>query len=193
MTDKYANFAQLSASEPISSYKIELRQVNSAVALIAPHAGKIEPGTSEICRSVASDDLTYYLFQGCKRSNNSDLHITSARFDESQGLSIATSAQVVVTFHGQFGARHFVNVGGRASELCTAIIDRLNRAGYSAGRQADPSLQGLDQNNICNRGLTRQGVQLEISRGLRDRLVSDKGEMMILTAAIRAAFGDRLI
>lgn len=91
MPDKYTNFAELSVYEPDGSYEIEFRQMNSAVALIAPHAGKIEPGTSEICRSVASDDLTYYLFQGCKLINNSDLHITSSRFDEPNGLAAAAS------------------------------------------------------------------------------------------------------
>lgn len=193
MPDKYASFAQLSASEPNGSYKIESRQMNSAVALIAPHAGRIERGTSEICKSVASDDLTYYLFEGWKRSNNSDLHITSARFDEPQGLAVATSAQVVITFHGQSGAKLFVNVGGRASRLCQTVIAGLTFAGYSASRQVNASLQGLDQNNICNRGLSRQGLQLEISRGLRDKLVSDEGEMRKFSSAIRATFQARAI
>ena len=188
MPDKYASFEQLSVSEPAGSYEIEFRQMNSAIALIAPHAGKIEPGTSEICRFVAGDDLTYYLFQGRKPNNNADLHITSSRFDEPQGLAAAASAQVVTTFHGQSGSGFFVNVGGLASELGQTLINRLTEAGYSASRQANPSLQGLDQNNICNRGSSNQGVQLEISRGLRDKLVADSGEMSKFSSVIRAAF-----
>jgi phage replication-related protein YjqB (UPF0714/DUF867 family) len=188
MPDKYSNFSQLSSSEPEGSYKIELRQNNSAVALIAPHAGKIEPGTSEICRSVAKCDLTYYLFEGCKSNNNSDLHITSSRFDEPLGLEIAQSAQIVATFHGQSGSKHFVNVGGRASDLVQTVIDLLKSDGYSASQHPNVALQGLDKNNICNRGNSKQGLQLEISRGLRDKLVADGKKMDQFSAIIRAAF-----
>lgn len=188
MPDKYASFEQLSASEPAGSYEIELRRMNSAVALIAPHAGKIEPGTSELCRFVAGEDLTYYLFQGRKPNSNSDLHITSSRFDEPRGLAAADSAQVVTTFHGQSGTDLFVNVGGLASEIGQTLIERLTVAGYSAGRQANQSLQGLDHNNICNRGRSKRGLQLEISRGLRDKLVTDSGEMSKFSSAIRATF-----
>ncbi|MBS0583007.1 MAG: poly-gamma-glutamate hydrolase family protein [Proteobacteria bacterium] len=188
MPDKYTNFSQLSSSETEGSYNIELRQMGSAIALIAPHAGKIELGTSEICRCVSGDDLTYYLFEGCKPNGNSDLHITSTRFDEPQGLTIAESANIVATFHGQRGSDLFVNVGGRSSDLGQMVIDLLTARGYVAGRHSDTALQGLDQNNICNRGSSRQGIQLEISRGLRDKLLTDKREMDRFCSAIRTAF-----
>lgn len=187
MKDKYASFAELSSSEPEGSYRFELRLTGSSVALIAPHAGKIEPGTSEICKSVAGDDLTYYLFEGIKQSNNRDLHITSSRFDEPQGLIAAQSAQVVVTFHGQVGRDLFINVGGLNNELCESLIDLLTENGYTAHRQRYQSLQGLDPKNICNRGATKQGLQLEISRGLRDALVADEGEMARFSELVRTA------
>ena len=188
MPDKYASFSKLSTSEPEGAFQIELRQMGSPIALIAPHAGKIELGTSEVCRSVAGADLTYYLFQGCKPSSNSDLHITSSKFDEPQGLTVAQTAKIVATFHGQSGSKPFVNVGGRLLDLGQIIIDLLTASGYAASRHDNPKLQGLDPNNICNRGSTAQGVQLEISRGLRDRLVADKHELEFFSSRIRAAF-----
>ncbi len=187
MPDKYASFADLSASERESSYRIEMRSTGSSVALIAPHAGKIEPGTSEICRSVAGDDLTFYLFEGCKSSNNRDLHITSSRFDEPQGVGVAQAAQMVVTFHGQMGEDHFVNVGGLADELRESMISALTVAGFSASRQSDPKLQGRDTKNICNRGTKGQGLQLEISRALRDALIEDESTMDRFSFAVRRA------
>ncbi|HCT4968418.1 TPA: poly-gamma-glutamate hydrolase family protein [Citrobacter koseri] len=187
VADKYMNFQQLSSSESRGAYRIELRQNGSSIALIAPHAGKIEPGTSEICRYIAGDDLTYYLFEGAKLSNNSDLHITSSRFDEPQGLAIAESARFIITFHGQSGEGLFVNVGGLASDLCQVVIESLIKGGYFAERQADRSLQGLDKDNICNRGSSKQGVQLEISRGLRNKIISDISEMKRFGLAIRSA------
>jgi phage replication-related protein YjqB (UPF0714/DUF867 family) len=187
MPDKYASFLDLSTSEPEGSYRIEMRATGTAVALIAPHAGNIEPGTSEICRSVAGDDLAYYLFEGCKSSNNRDLHITSSRFDEPQGVSIAQSASVVVTFHGQIGEDHFVNVGGLAEQLCTSMIVLLNAAGFSASRHSNPMLQGRDPNNICNRGSKGQGLQLEISRALRSTLTADERAMASFSSTVRSA------
>lgn len=190
MSDKYVTFADLSTSEPDGAYRIVVRPKGSAVALIAPHAGKIELGTSEICRSVAGEDLTYYLFEGCKSSSNRHLHITSSRFDEPQGIDVAQSAQVVVTFHGQNGNKHFVNVGGLADQLCASLICHLKAAGFTASQHNDTSLQGRDKNNICNRGTKGQGLQLEISRGLRDALTTDKNAMARFSSAIRSALDE---
>ena len=186
MPDKYANFAALFAAEAESAYRIELQETGSSVALIAPHAGKIEHGTSQICRAVAGDDLTYYLFEGCKTSNNRDLHITSSRFDEPKGLKIAHLARVVVAFHGQAGGNLFVNVGGLADDLRAALIASLELAGFVAESQENPMLQGRNPDNICNRGSGRKGVQMEISGGLRDLLVNDQQQMDRFSFAIRS-------
>jgi phage replication-related protein YjqB (UPF0714/DUF867 family) len=188
MPDKYASFSALHSCEPKGSYKIEARPMGTSVALIAPHAGRIERGTSEICRSVAGDELTYYLFEGCKRRNNNELHITSSRFDEPQGLAVAKSAQMVVTFHGQSGPQLFINVGGLASGLGQIVIRLFSEVGYTASRQVEGTCRGLERDNICNRGRANQGLQLEISRGLRDKLVSDKDEMDQFCRVLRTAF-----
>ncbi|WP_323161878.1 poly-gamma-glutamate hydrolase family protein [Pseudomonas fluorescens] len=190
MSDKYVNFEDLSKSEPDRAYRIVVRQKNSPVALIAPHAGKIEPGTSEICRVVAGEDLTYYLFEGCKSGNNRNLHITSSRFDEPQAIDLAQSAQMVVTFHGQGGSAHFVNVGGLADRLCASMICHLKAAGFIASQHDNPTLQGRDKNNICNRGTQGIGLQLEISRGLRDALKIDKKAMNRFSFAVRSALDE---
>jgi phage replication-related protein YjqB (UPF0714/DUF867 family) len=66
MPDKYRSFSHLQAVESADSYKIKSVARESAIAIIAPHAGKIEPGTSEICRAIAGHDRSYYVFEGCK-------------------------------------------------------------------------------------------------------------------------------
>lgn len=185
--DKYENFLQLEAAEPVGSYRIELVSRETPIAIIAPHAGRIEPGTSELCRAIAGGDQSYYLFEGCKASNNSQLHITSTRFDEPQGISIAQSARVVLTIHGQAGDDEFINVGGIDSAVGQVIIDRLQAEGYTASRHSNAALQGIDPANICNQGCSGRGIQLEISRGLRDRLVASAVEMERFAAAIRAS------
>ncbi len=188
MPDKYDSFSQLSKHEPKGSFNIESRQLKSPIALIAPHAGKIEPGTSEICKAVAGHDLTYYLFEGCKEKNNSDLHITSVNFDEPCGLEIAKLSQVVVTFHGQASKEYFVNIGGLHTGLGDSVMFELTRIGYSATRRSNPELQGLNAQNICNKGSTGQGLQLEISRGLRNHLTTDEADLILFAETIRTAF-----
>ena len=187
MPDKYANFLQLEAAEPVGAYRIEHVSRKTPLALIAPHAGKIEPGTSELCRAIAGGDRTYYLFEGCRPSNNTQLHITSTRFDEPQGLSTAKSARVVVTIHGQAGVDEFINVGGIEAAIGRVIIEGLRAEGYTASRHSKAALQGLDPANICNQGYSGRGIQLEISRGLRDKLVACAVEMERFAATIRAS------
>jgi phage replication-related protein YjqB (UPF0714/DUF867 family) len=81
--DKYRDFAALSRTEREGvDFDIVCRARSSAVAVIAPHGGKIESGTSEIATAVAGDDFNLYCFQGLKPRHNTSLHITSGRFDE---------------------------------------------------------------------------------------------------------------
>jgi phage replication-related protein YjqB (UPF0714/DUF867 family) len=185
VADKYSSFWQLSTSEPSDSYQISHTSCGTSVAIIAPHAGKIESGTSEICRAIAGKDLTFYLFEGRKSASNSDLHITSTRFDEPDGLVIASGAHTVVTIHGQRGDDLYINVGGLDEELGDRIIESLNAAGYVTGRHVDPALQGRNKENICNRGTSGSGVQLEISRGLRNQLCNDDLRLAAFSEVIR--------
>jgi len=100
---------------------------------------------------------------------------------------VAQAAQMVVTFHGQMGEDHFVNVGGLADELRESMISALTVAGFSASRQSDPKLQGRDTKNICNRGTKGQGLRLEISPALSDALIEDESTMDRFSFAVRRA------
>jgi phage replication-related protein YjqB (UPF0714/DUF867 family) len=44
--DKYSNFDELSKNEPIDNFRIDDAEIKGAILIIAPHGGKIEPGTS---------------------------------------------------------------------------------------------------------------------------------------------------
>lgn len=184
MSDTYLSFTELSANERPEAYRIVCEERGTKIALIAPHAGKIESWTSEICRGIAKEDLTYYLFEGCKsKSNYGDLHITSTNFDEPKALAIAGAAEVVVTVHGQAGADSFVNVGGLNKDIGEKIIEKLVSVGYAASRQADKA--GIDPKNICNRGNSGLGVQLEISLALRSELIKNEAKLSHFSEAIR--------
>src|SRR5215204_7667794 len=102
MADKYPDFETLSRNERAGiDFGILVRRAKPAFAIVSPHGGGIEPGTSEIADATASSELSYYAFEGLKSSGNSDLHITSTRFDEPLCLTLVGESEVVVTIHGE--------------------------------------------------------------------------------------------
>lgn len=179
--DKYKNFAELAAVENASAYRIVTvsRETNAVIA--APHAGAIEPGTSEIARAIAGAELSLYLFEGRKSLDNGELHITSTNFDEPQGLQLVRGAEMALAVHGEANENEsVVYMGGRHAAAQEALGERLKAAGFHVDKHADPELQGVHPNNICNRGLSGAGVQLELSRALRLELfpsLSAKGRV----------------
>jgi phage replication-related protein YjqB (UPF0714/DUF867 family) len=170
MADKYPNFKTLSRHErPGVDFRILVRRATSKFAIVAPHGGGIEPGTSEIADAIAALEWSYYAFEGLKSRGNSDLHITSARFDEPMCLTLASQSEVVVTIHGEHtdADGEGVFVGGLDANLGRRLGAELKAKGFAVGRHPDPRLQGLEPSNVCNRGTSGKGVQLELSRAVR--------------------------
>jgi phage replication-related protein YjqB (UPF0714/DUF867 family) len=173
MADKYPDFRTLSRHErPGVDFRILVRLAQPRLAVVAPHGGGIEPGTSEIADAIAALELSFYAFEGLKRSGNADLHITSTRFDEPMCLSLIGQSRVVLTIHGEHSQDdgEGVFVGGLDTRLCRSLGTALRSRGFTVGRHPDPRLQGLEPTNVCNRGKSGRGVQLEISRGLREQM-----------------------
>jgi phage replication-related protein YjqB (UPF0714/DUF867 family) len=75
-------------------------------------------------------------------------------------------SQVVLAIHGLEGEDETVYVGGRHRKLKMRFIEALNEAGFEA-REDDSHHSGTFPSNICNRGASGRGVQMEISKGLR--------------------------
>jgi len=89
MADTYPNFAALARSQRSGiDYRVLVRRAEPAFAVIAPHGGGIEPGTSEIADAIAGEKHSCYEFEGLKPSGNSVLHITSTHFDEPMCLTV---------------------------------------------------------------------------------------------------------
>ena len=168
MADKYRNFGQLANSEKENvDFRILCRARASTTVIVAPHGGAIEPGTSEIADAVASEDLSFYAFEGLKPDHNGDLHITSSRFDEPRCIALIESSLSVITIHGEASDGNAVYLGGRDMATGARIQSFLKAQKFSVLSHTDPGLQGRDPLNICNRGQSGAGVQLEIARGLR--------------------------
>jgi phage replication-related protein YjqB (UPF0714/DUF867 family) len=209
LQDCYHGFAELARHAREGwDYRRVVEGRGGEIAIVAPHGGGIEPGTSEIARGLAGREIArglagreiarglagreiaralagreiarevagrefgLYCFEGLRPEGNDKLHIASHRFDEPRGVRLVARARVVVAVHGCAGARQAIYVGGLDRHLRERLIAVLRQAGFEAER-ATGDLAGCYASNICNRGRSGRGVQLEITGGLR--LVMFKG------------------
>lgn len=170
--DKYANFAALSRAEKEDAdFRVRIiSRPGTTTVVISPHGGAIEPGTSEIADAIAGDDLSLADFAGIKNKGNGVLHITSTNFDEPRCASLVQSSDSVLAIHGEDSSTAVAYLGGKDAELGGRIRDALVKSGFAVEKHPNPDLQGLADTNICNRNKKRAGVQLELSRGLRETL-----------------------
>lgn len=166
--DRYESFDEL-CEHAVEGRDFRIRTVTrpGQVAVIAPHGGGIEPGTSELAEAIAGTAFSFYAFEGTRPNNNRDLHITSTRFREPRCEALVAAAPFAITIHGEDSDDEAVFIGGLAGELLKAVEESLEAAGFSVERHRNPALQGESRENICNRGARREGIQLELSSGLR--------------------------
>ena len=148
-------------------FEIRMSVRSGRIAIVAPHGGGIEPGTSEIAEAVAGDTFSFYAFEGHRATNNRELHITSARFREPQCDALIAASPLVIAIHGENSPGQTVFIGGLAKEAIAAIRMALEAAGFVVQQHENRQLQGESPDNVCNRGQGRKGVQLELSSGLR--------------------------
>jgi phage replication-related protein YjqB (UPF0714/DUF867 family) len=170
---KYSCFEHLSAKESRGSdYEVSLRRGSSGIAVISIHGGAIEPGTSEVAEAIAGAEHTFYTLRGIKKAGNEDLHIPSTLFDEPEALETARRSETIISIHGCSEEEEVVYAGGIDFRLRECIEERLRQAGFKTSRGAS-GLMGLDKRNICNRCRRGMGVQLELGKGLRARMLGD--------------------
>lgn len=187
MADEYESFAALEAKEERGRhYDIHAVDRGTALVIMAPHGGWIEPGSSQVAAAIARDDYSFYAFVGLRPRRN--LHITSTFFDEPQALKLVTSAETAVAIHGRLDRSdpETVWIGGRDADLGKSIASALEALGFRAVTEGHP-LPGKDARNICNRGRRSAGVQLELPQGLRDWLRCDGEELQRFAGAVRGA------
>lgn len=143
------------------------RRPGSSVAILAPHGGNIEAGTSEVARAVAGSQFNLYLFEGIRESGNyAALHLTSHRFDEPRCLELLAGCDHVITVHGCRGDIPQVLLGGLDAELKEKVCAAITAAGIEA-RVDGHGFRAVHPRNICNRGRRGTGVQLELTSALR--------------------------
>ena len=162
----YESFKELKENDVEGKdYRIHFREGKTGILVMAPHAGDIEPATGELADAIAGSEHSFYGFWGLKAKHNSVLHIDSTRFDEPLAVDLVRTSQTVLTIHGSKESQKIIFVGGRNTKLKQVIQNDLQQLGISLGEST--RLPGRKPENICNRSRSGQGVQLEISAGLR--------------------------
>lgn len=102
-----------------------------------------------------------------------DLHLTSHCFDEPECLAIVGQCLIVIAIHGCKGTHERVLLGGRNAALKSHLAAAIRSVGVAAETDGH-AFPAMDTNNICNRGLTGQGVQLEFSAALRGAATEER-------------------
>ncbi len=187
MADRYQNFNDLALEQKADiDYRINSEDRGTAVVILAPHGGTIEPETSEIAIEIAGSDLTFYTFEALRTGAHGDFHITSHRFDEPVAVNLVGRAVTSVAIHGRKDdGSDTVWLGGRDTDLRDAIGASLIAAGFEA--ELNKTLPGIHETNICNRTRTGKGAQLELPRSLRRKLANDEALLKSFCTAIRTA------
>jgi phage replication-related protein YjqB (UPF0714/DUF867 family) len=141
----------------------------SDIAVIAPHAGRIEPLTGELAEAIAGGEHRFYCFSGRAGQNNTRLHVTSTRFSEPLLTRVLLGASVALSVHGcRQPQAPVTQLGGNNVRLRNRLERSLRLAGFAVER-AEPPLAGRHPHNLVNRTL-QGGVQLELSRSQRQEL-----------------------
>lgn len=154
---------------------IQIKQVQRATAIVimAPHAGGIEPGTGRIAAAIASDLYSYYAYCGMLPLGNRRLHRPSHRFGEPNARRMVQNASTVVTVHGCKEKNDIVYVGGLDKQRGRAIAEALDAIGIMARTDPPEGMRGEHPDNLCNQGRLKMGIQLEVSMGLRFELLEN--------------------
>lgn len=187
MPDKYSNYAELAAAEEEGA-DFEIVVINrprSRIAVIAPHAGGIEPRTGPIAKSIAGAEFSLYCFRGLKDGGNRDLHITSHHFDEPTCLELISDQEWVIAIHGCEKKDERVFLSGLDKTLLTDLEAVLLRAGIRV-ETSGHNYTATHPNNICNRGRSNAGVQFELSPSFRNG-----DSVPAFVAAVRGVLLDR--
>jgi phage replication-related protein YjqB (UPF0714/DUF867 family) len=209
MGDIYPDFPSLAANE-VYGQDYDIRTATGRPldwTSIAIHGGGIEGGSGEVARSVSDNLMQWYEFRGLLNTGNARLHITSTNFDEPIAQGMVAASGRTLSFHGYTGdVTPVTAIGGLDERLKAVVTTRLTAAGFTV-ITAPQEIAGNSPDNIANKNRILAGVQLEMSRVLREsffpgnttaRSVRDSGKrtpqfwsyVNAIRAAVIEVYGD---
>lgn len=167
--DRYTSLAALKEQLGEDVFRIRVLDRRSNVTVIAPHGGYIEAGTSAIARAVAGPEYNLFDFQGLRRENPQELHVTATNFRHRRLAVMLDDSLTAVSIHGM-GTQHHKDIwlGGLNKQLKQLVLEQLRAQGFAVNPDS-PRYRGESPRNVVN--LTKNaGVQLELSDELMTEL-----------------------
>ena len=194
-TTGYSSFAELYASEEATDYSIKATDNGKATTILAIHGGGIERGTSELVEALNKHGrYNTYLFEGLKATDNGSLFLRAINFDEPTATRLVKNSDYTVSVIGAAGDDEVTYIGGQNKLLAEVIRLHLITQGYNVKTFSTPDrIAGVMNSNIVNKNklfnddFKLGGVQIAISKGLRDKLVTDSGTLNNYSSSINAA------
>lgn len=164
--------------------------VTRGTVVLAIHGGRIERQTDHIASRIAGKEFSYYALIGKRlHENKKCLHIASEKFDDPRAVKMVEVAERVISIHGERNTKEkYVMLGGLDCELECCIAKALEEENFTI-KNPPIDLAATSKKNICNRGKVGAGVQLEISKKLRDALSKESNQLYKFVRAIRGELG----
>ncbi len=170
-TDFYSSLDELKKDcKQDVDYRIRSTDRKSRATIVSPHGGNIEIGTSELAEAIAHDRYNLFDFAGLRPGQGRKTHVTSSHFRDPVLQRLLGASEVCIAIHGMKGTKDLIYSGGLNAKLKRIITEKLQAAGFDVNANP-PRLTGADKDNFVNLP-TKAGVQLELSRGLREKLMT---------------------
>lgn len=170
MAEPVANMTELVLRyQREADYRIVIRDLGAPVTIAAVHGGGIDPLTSELATAIAAADANLYALEGIRASDNGLLRIPAASFDDMRLLALLQRSRLALSLLGAPDAAPLVRLGGRNRRLVELLKQQL-----AAAKIAVHPPQGAAAHHpgrFYNQS-TEGGVQIELSLGLRQAMVS---------------------
>ncbi|MEL7565154.1 MAG: poly-gamma-glutamate hydrolase family protein [Dehalobacterium sp.] len=191
----YNGFAELAAAEDPSDYQITTNDKGKDTTILAIHGGGIERGTSELVEALKGyGKYNTYLFEGLKPTDNGSLFIKAINFDEPTAVDLVQDSEYTVSIIGAAGDDEVTYIGGQNKILAELIKLHLISKGYNVQTLSIPDrIAGIMNSNIVNKNelfngsIQLGGVQIALSKGLRDTLISHPSVLDDYSGAINNA------
>jgi phage replication-related protein YjqB (UPF0714/DUF867 family) len=185
MPDTYRTLEELARHERADDFRVLLVDRLSPVTIVAPHGGRIEPGTSQVAETIAGPNWNLFAFEGLKPRGNSILHVTSTRFRHPELERLLARSAVGVSVHGMAEPGLKIEVGGLNARLAELVGGELALARFDVS-DGPSNRSARNPENFINR-VVGGGIQLEISQELRTLLREDHVLLSRCGEAVRSA------
>ena len=194
----YSSFTELAAAEDVSNYTIKTNDIGSDTTILGIHGGGIEKGTSELVEALDGyGRYNTYSFEGLKPTDNGSLFIKAINFDEPSAVRLVRNSDYTVSVIGAQGDGEVTYVGGQNKMLAELIKLHLTAKGYNVETLNIPDrIAGVMNSNIGNKNKLFNdnyqigGVQVAVTKGLREKLATDSGTLNDYSGTINQALSE---